>query len=508
MQDILKMVDITKVYPGVVANDHINFTLRKGEVHSLLGENGAGKSTLMNILSGVIRPTGGSIELGGEHVAFETARDAIRKGIGMVYQHFMLVPQLTVAENIMLGIKRAHEPLLQINKAADEIVAFAKTYGMHLDPHTPVWQLSVGEQQRVEIIKALYRGARVLVLDEPTAVLTPGEITELFRMIRMFLDQEFSVIFISHKMDEVLKISDRISVLRRGRLVETLDNTPDLTKRELASLMVGREVNFEVEKCTCKAGKDVLTLQNLCANNNKGLPALKQVSMCVHAGEIVGVAGVDGNGQSELLEVVTGLRNPTEGKVCLNGEDITGHTPRSILEKGLAHIPEDRHVRGLVLDLDIKENFMSNDYYREPHSRKSRLDWPFIRKHTQTNIEKFDVRTPSIDVKVSSLSGGNQQKLVLARELHGEPVIVTAMHATRGLDVGAIEYVHKQIITQRDQGTAVLYISTELDELMTLADRLIVLCHGEIMGEVDPKEVSIETVGLMMAGERLEEIVH
>lgn len=503
---ILEMKGITKVFPGVIANENIDFTLRRGEVHSLLGENGAGKSTLMGILSGVLHPTEGEIILEGEPVRFESARDAIRKGIGMVYQHFMLVPKLTVAENIMLGIKRPKEPLLHIEKAAEEIVAFAEKYGMEIDPFAEVSGLTVGQQQRVEIVKALFRGARVLVLDEPSAVLTPKEIQELFNMIRMLIDQNFSVIFISHKIDEVIEISDRISVLRRGRLVDTIDNE-GLSKHELAGLMVGRDVNFTIQKAACCPGDAVLSLNGVNIWNEKKRQVLKDVSFSVHEGEVFGIAGVDGNGQSELLEAITGLRKLDEGSLCIVGEEIRDKTPRQILEMGLAHIPEDRHARGLVLNMDVKENFIINDYYRTPHTKRSTISWPFIRSHTQENVERFDVRTSSIDVPVSTLSGGNQQKLILARELHGKPVLVAAMHATRGLDVGAIEYVHRRILEQRESGTAVLYISTELEELMNICDRIAVMFRGEIMGIVRPEDVTIQEIGLMMAGTRQEAAV-
>jgi simple sugar transport system ATP-binding protein len=460
----------------------------------------------MAILSGVLHPSAGEIILDGGSVRFETARDAIRKGIGMVYQHFMLVPKLTVAENIMLGIRRPREPLLQLDKAAGEIVAFAKKYGMDIDPFAQVSSLTVGQQQRVEVVKALFRGARVLVLDEPSAVLTPKETIELFNMVKMLIDQNFSVVFISHKIDEVIEISDRISVLRRGKLISTIKNE-GLSKRELAGLMVGRDVSFTVEKAACCPGDAVLALNGVNAWNEKKRQVLKDVSFSVHEGEVFGVAGVDGNGQSELLEVITGLRRAEEGSLCIVGEEIRGKTPRQILEMGLAHIPEDRHARGLVLNMDVKENFIINDYYRNPHTRRSAISWPFIRKHTQEHVDRFDVRTSSIDVPVSTLSGGNQQKLILARELHGKPVLVAAMHATRGLDVGAIEYVHSRILEQREAGTAILYISTELEELMNISDRIAVMFRGELMGIVRPEDVTKEEIGLMMAGTKAETAV-
>jgi general nucleoside transport system ATP-binding protein len=504
---ILEMRRISKIFPGVIANDNIDFNLKKGEVHSILGENGAGKSTLMNILSGVYHPTEGEIYLDGHKMHFESARDAIRKGIGMVYQHFMLVPKLTVAENIMLGIKRPKGLLLEIEQAAEEIVVFAKKYGMDIDPHAIVSSLTVGQQQRVEIVKALFRGARVLVLDEPSAVLTPKETHELFNMIRMLTDKNFSVVFISHKIDEVLEISDRISVLRRGKLVETLENS-DVSKRRLASLMVGREVLFRVERAACCPGDAVLTLEDVNAKNEKGRQVLKNLSFSIQEGEVFGIAGVDGNGQSELLELITGLRRAESGSLCIAGEEVRGKSPRQILEMGLAHIPEDRHARGLVLNMDVKENFIINDYYRNPHTRRNKMIWPFIRKHTQENVDRFDVRTSSIDMPVANLSGGNQQKLILARELHEKPVLLAAMHATRGLDVGAIEYVHKRILEQRETGTAVLYISTELEELMNISDRIGVMFRGELMGIIKPGEIGIEEIGMMMAGTPLEKVHH
>ncbi len=506
MSDMLRMRGITKVYPAVVANKNIDLSVRYGEVHSLLGENGAGKSTLMGILSGVVRPTSGSLELEGKPVRFDSARDAIKHGIGMVYQHFMLIPRLTVAENIMLGMRRKREPLLDIGRAARDIREFAAKYNMEIDPNAVVENLTVGEQQRVEIIKALYRGARLLILDEPTAVLTPQEIRDLFRMIRSFVDAGHAVIFISHKMDEVLEISDRISILRKGEMVHTLDCTEDLSKERLAGLMVGRSVSLSPDRKKASPGAELLRLENVSVLKNKHVYALEDVSFSIRSGEILGVAGVDGNGQSELLELVTGLRRAKTGTVSLKGETINHASPRRLLEMGLAHIPEDRRVRGLVLELDIKENFMINDYYRNPHSNGSRLNWPFIREHASEYVERFSVKAASVDDAVSSLSGGNQQKLVLAREFHGDPIFIAAMHATRGLDIGAIEYVHSQIMAQRDKGSAVLYISTELDELMKISDRLLVLCRGKITGIVDPSETTIEEVGLMMAGRSKEEV--
>jgi simple sugar transport system ATP-binding protein len=504
MDDILEMRQITKVFPGVLANDQVDFSLRRGEVHALFGENGAGKSTLMSILSGLYHPTSGEILLEGKPIKIGSPKDAIAFGIGMVYQHFMLIPQLTVLENIMLGMKQAHEPFLDLKAGAAAITGFSNQYGMDIDPQAKVWQLSVGQQQRVEIVKALYRGARILVLDEPTAVLTPQETEELFRMIRKFTEDGFSVVFISHKIKEVLTVSDRITVLRHGKVVGTI-NRDAASRDELARMMVGRNVSFTVTKGACTPGDAILRLDNVSAENNRGLRALRNISFELHCGEILGVAGVDGNGQSELVEVITGLRKATGGQVMIKGADITNSSPREIMEKDVGHIPEDRRIRGLVLDMDVKENMILHDYHIDPHSQGRFLDWKFIREHAEQLVMEYDVRTPGSATLARNLSGGNQQKLILARELHRNPQLLIAMHSTRGLDVGAIEYIHARMIDQRDAGTAILYVSTEMDELLNLSDRIMVLFHGEIMGIMDTRDVDIQKVGLMMAGaERLE----
>jgi simple sugar transport system ATP-binding protein len=496
---ILEMQAITKVFPGVIANDHISIDLKYGEVHALLGENGAGKSTLMNILSGISHPDEGKILLEGNEVRIESPKDAIRKGIGMVYQHFMLIPQLTVVENIILGMKQPHEPKLDRKGASEKISGFAKRYGMDVDPSLPVWQLSVGQQQRVEIIKALYRGAKILVLDEPTAVLTPQETDELFHMIRNYTDENYAVIFISHKIDEVLEISDRITVLRRGKKMGTVCNA-DISKGDLAKMMVGHDVSFCVDKAPSTPGKPILQLQDVEAVGVKGLPALKKISFTLCKGEILGVAGVDGNGQSELVEVITGLRNVKSGTISIDGVDVTNQSARTILSHSVGHIPEDRQKRGLILDMDLTENLILHDYYTKPHTKRAFLDWHYIHGHALGLIDEYDVRTPSPRVMAKNLSGGNQQKLILARELHRKPQLLIAMHSTRGLDVGAIEYVHRKMVEQRDGGTGVLYVSTEIDEILSLCDRILVMSHGKKMGIVRPDEVTIEELGLMMAG--------
>ncbi|MCK4826466.1 ABC transporter ATP-binding protein, partial [bacterium] len=433
MDYILEMKNIMKQFPRVLANNNISINLEHGQVHALLGENGAGKSTLMNILSGLYRPDSGEIYIEGEKVHFGCSRDAIKKGIGMVYQHFELIPQLSVVENIILGIKQKREPFLDIKGSAEKINEYSRKYSIKIDPYAKVWQLSTGQQQWVEIIKALYRGAKILVLDEPTSVLIPQEIEDLFSMIRQFTKNGYSVIFISHKINEVKEISDIVTVLRNGEKIDTL-STREVSKEELADMMVRRKVSFHVEKGPAKPGNVALRLENVEALNNKGLKALKKVTLELRQGEILGIAGVDGNGQSELVETITGLRKVTAGKASLFNKNVTNKHPKDILEHNLAHIPENRRVRGLVLDMDLKENMILHDYYLPPHTEHSFLNWKFIREHTRSYIKEYDVRTPSEDVFAGKLSGGNQQKLILARELHTKPRILIAMHSTRGLD--------------------------------------------------------------------------
>ncbi len=499
--NILEMKNITKTFPGgVIANKNINLKLRKGEVHTLLGENGAGKSTIMNILSGLYSPDSGNILINEKPVSLNSPKDAIKYGIGMVYQHFQLIPELSVVENVILGIKQRREPFLDIKGSADRILEYSNKYNMGIDPCAMVWQLSVGQQQWVEIIKALYRGARILVLDEPTAVLIPQEIDQLFNMIRQFTAADFSVIFISHKINEVKEISDRITILRKGQKVNTVE-TSEVSKPELAEMMVGREVLFKAYKKKAVPGVPALVLDKIEADNSKGLQALKIVSLAVKKGEILGIAGVDGNGQSELVEVIMGLRKSTSGSVKVMDKDVTNAHPREILDCSVGHIPEDRRVSGLMLEMNLRENLILHDYHTVPHS-KFLLNWKFIKEHAEKLIEDYDIRTPNSDVLAGKLSGGNQQKLILARELHGNPDILVAMHATRGLDVGAIEYVHKNIIAQRDAGAAILYVSTEIDELLNISDRIAVIHSGEIMGIVNPDNVTIKELGLMMAGSK------
>jgi ABC-type uncharacterized transport system ATPase subunit len=502
MSAFLQMKGISKQFPGVLANDNVNFEVEKGEVHTLLGENGAGKSTLMNILYGLYQQTSGEIYLKGQKVDISSPKAAIDLGIGMVHQHFMLIPALSVVENVILGMKPERGNVLDLEGAAEKIVALGKKYNMDIDPWAKVWQLSVGQQQRLEIIKALYRGADLLILDEPTAVLTPQEVEELFIIMRQLTSEGHTVIFISHKLNEVMTISQRVTVLRGGKSAATV-NTKDTSKEELARLMVGRDVFLRMDKKPCNPGETVLEVKGIECLNNKNLQALKNLSLEVKAGEILAIAGVDGNGQSELVESITGLRHVTKGQVFLNGKDMTNKPPRDILEEKVAHIPEDRHRRGLVMNMPIKENFMLMSYYKKPYSKGISLDWNYIETHSKELVEQFNVKCPNIEVQAKNLSGGNQQKVILGREIDREPNLLIAMHPVRGLDIGAMEYVHKRIIEERDRGAAVLLVSTELEEVLSLSDRIAVLYEGEIMGVIENDDnVNIEELGLMMAGSK------
>lgn len=500
MPCLLEMKDIVKDFGALRANDHVNLKVEEGDIHALLGENGAGKSTLMNILYGLYHPTSGTILFRGKPVRLNSPHDAINLGIGMVHQHFMLVPALTVVENIILGMPRRWG-LVDLKTAAQEIQEVARSYGYDVDPFAKVWQLSVGEQQRVEIIKALYRGAKLLILDEPTAVLTPQEVRELFRVVRRLAEDKYTIIFISHKLNEVMELCNRVTVLRHGKVVGTV-RTCDTTKEELARMMVGREVFFKLDKAPCRPGDVVLELDNVEALNEKGLKALKNLSLEVRKGEILGIAGVDGNGQSELAQVITGLRKPVAGRIRLKGRDVTGMGSRFIYEQKVAHIPEDRQAEGLVMDMTIKENLILRQYYQPPFAKGLFLKWPAIKENAVQLMKEYDVRAPHEDFLVKTLSGGNQQKVVLAREVSPQPDLIVAMHPTRGLDVGATEYVHRRLLAERDRGCAVLLISTELDEIMNLSDRIAVIYEGEIMGIVPAEKADREELGLMMAGSK------
>jgi simple sugar transport system ATP-binding protein len=496
------MRGITKRFPGVLANDQIDFAVHEGEVHALLGENGAGKSTLMNVLSGLYRADQGQIFIRGRQVQFNSPRDAIRHGIGMVHQHFMLVPTQTVAENLILG---QSSPRFYINyqKVEEEVAQLSKKFGLAVDPKAKIWQLSVGEQQRVEILKMLYQGANILIMDEPTAVLTPQEVTDLFETLRGMAASGQPIIFISHKLDEVLAIADRITVLRRGRVTATV-NTKDTSKAELARLMVGREVLFRIQKPPAQPGPEILQVKDISCENDRGLPALRQLCLAVRAGEIVGIAGVAGNGQTELAEVITGLRLATGGQVIVQGQDVTNRPATTTIDQGMAHIPADRTGVGSVPNLDLADNLILKSYRRPPIGQGWSINLSLAREQAERLIKQFDVKTPSIDTPARLLSGGNLQKLILAREISRQPKVVIAVYPVRGLDVGAIEAVHQRLIDERNQGAGILLISEDLDELLSLSDRILVIFEGQIVGEVPPEDERIGEIGLMMAGTRVE----
>jgi len=497
---VLELRDITKAFPGVLANDHIDLTLQEGEIHALLGENGAGKTTLMNVLYGLYTQDEGEIFIRGEHVRIEDPNDAIARGIGMVHQHFMLVPVLTVTENVMLGVEPTRNRIfLSRRTAARRVREISEEYGLVVDPDAYIKNLSVGVQQRVEIIKLLYREADILILDEPTAVLTPQEVEDLFEIIQTLVDRGKSVIFITHKLNEVMNIADRITVLRNGRVVGT--TTPEETNQaELAAMMVGREVVLQVEKEPAQRAETVLDVDDLRVMDDRGNLAVRGVSFEVQGGEVLGVAGVQGNGQTELVEALTGLRPPEAGKVQILGSDVTGAPPRRILEQGVAHVPEDRQKDGLVLSFPVANNLVLNTYYVKPFARFVVLDQEEILTEAEKRVRQFDVRTPSVLTPVSKLSGGNQQKVIVAREFSRPIKLLIASQPTRGLDVGSIEYIHGRIIEKRDEGTAVLLVSPELDEVLSLSDRIAVMYEGEIVDIIPAEEATREQIGLLMAG--------
>lgn len=497
--DSMEMRNITKRFPGVIANANVDFDVRAGEVHALLGENGAGKSTLMKVLYGMYAPTEGEIFLNGKKVSIDSPTDAIKLGIGMIHQHFMLVESLTVAENVALGMPSSRGLLTDLDKVSDRILELADIYGLKIDPSAYIWQLSVGQQQRVEIIKALYRGAALLILDEPTAVLTPQEVDEFFVIMRQMVADGHALIFISHKLHEIIDISDRVTVLRDGRKIGT-KITKDITKSELANWMVGREVNLLRNLDPVERGEVRLKLEGVWCENNRGTPALRGVDLEVYSGEILGLAGISGNGQRELAEVVTGLRKATKGKIILEGKDITGHLPGDITERRLSYIPEERMRDGMIKDFTISENLILREHHKSPFSDKGFLMLKTIAKHSENLIERFNIKTPSRETKAGSLSGGNIQKVVLAREISRQPRTLIAAQPSRGLDVGATEYVHAQLLQERKEGAAILMISEDLDEVMALSDRVAVIFEGRIMGILDRGEAVPEKLGLLMAG--------
>jgi simple sugar transport system ATP-binding protein len=499
-QPIVEMRGIVKHFPGVLANDSTDLDLLPGEILGLLGENGAGKTTLMNILYGLYRRDAGVIRLRGEEVHFRSAHDSIARGLGMVHQHFMLVPPLTVTENMILGQPSPRAPFLEDRrKVAQRINTLSERYNLKVDPDAEVWQLSVGEQQRVEILKALYRGAEVLILDEPTAVLTPQEVDELLVIMRSLADDGHSLIFISHKLQEVMTICDRVAVLRDGRRVDVV-MIQDTSRAELARMMVGREVLLRVEKQKAKPGEPQLSVSDLRVRDDRELPALRGVSLEVHAGEIVGLAGVAGNGQRELEDAISGLRFIEGGRVTLCEQDVTNRPPRDIITTGLGHIPSDRYGMGLLGDFSVAENLVLETFYQAPFTRRGFLRENKINANAEALIGEFDIRTPSTTTEAAKLSGGNAQKMILAREISRQPKVLLAAQPTRGLDVGATEYVHQELVRQRDKGMAILLISTELEEILSLSDRIIVLYEGRVVGERSIEVAEVEELGLMMAG--------
>ncbi len=498
-----EMQGIVKRFPGVLANDGVNFSCRVGEVHALLGENGAGKSTLMNVLAGLYRPEAGEIRVGGRRVTFRSPQDAIAHGIGMVHQHFMLVPPHSVAENVVLGLDRPRF-FLNLRTVEEQVAALGELYRLKVNPRAKIWQLSVGEQQRVEILKMLFRGARVLVMDEPTSVLTPQEVGSLFNTLREMTGRGHTIVFISHKLDEVTAIADRVTVLRRGRVTANALPAKDATKSSLARLMVGREVLFHIDKKPTQTGRVVLETHALCALNDRGLPALRDVSVRVHAGEILGLAGVAGNGQRELAAVLTGLHPSTSGTVLFSGVALGRTTRWFEVGQRMAHIPEDRASVGTMPGLSVADNLILRAFKRPPIAAGFAIDRLAVRHMAEKLVDDYQITTPTIDTPTRMLSGGNLQKVILARETSGRPELMIAVHPTRGLDVGATEAVHNLLVAQRDAGVAILLISEDLDELLSLSDRLAVIYEGRIVGEMPTQGADINSVGLMMAGTKVE----
>jgi len=499
----VELREITKRFPGVVANDDVDLTVERGSVHALLGENGAGKTTLMNVLYGLYEPTSGTVAVGGEERAFDSPRDAIDAGVGMIHQHFMLVDPMTVTENITLGNEPRRLGGLAVDREAArrEVVELGERYGFDVDPDAAIEDVSVGVQQRVEILKALYRGADVLILDEPTAVLTPQEVEDLFAVFEELTDQGKTIIFITHKLGEAMTAADEITVLRDGKNVGTVD--ADATSREeLAELMVGREVLLDVERPPTDFGDPVLGVEDLVVTDERGVRAVEDLSLSVREGEIFGIAGVDGNGQRELVEAITGLQTPDSGTITLEERDLTDRSRRQRIAAGMSYVPEDRQEQGLVMDFDLVENGLLGSQHEPPFARNGRIDWGETRGHAAAVIDEYDVRPPDPDAEAESLSGGNQQKFVVGRELERDPTLLVASHPTRGVDVGSIEFIHERLLELRAQGLAILLVSSKLEEVQALSDRLAVIYEGSFVDTVDPDAVTEEELGLLMAGER------
>jgi len=502
---VIEMLNIRKEFSGFVANDNITLQLKQGEIHALLGENGAGKSTLMNVLFGLYQPEEGEIKVKGESVKITDPNVANELGIGMVHQHFMLVDTFTVTENIILGKETTKGGFIDIKTAEEEVRKISERYGLAVDPQAKVANISVGMQQRVEILKTLYRGADILIFDEPTAVLTPQEIKELIQIFKTLIKEGKSIILITHKLKEIMEVCDRVTVIRKGKGIGTV-NVSETNPTELASLMVGRDVVFKTEKTEANPAHEVLQVENLNVKDARGVQAIKNLNLSVRAGEIVGIAGVDGNGQTELIEAITGLRKAESGRVKINGKNVLNFSPRKVTETGLGHIPQDRHKHGLVLNYSVGENMVLQTYYQKPYSKSGVMNFKKIYDKARALIQEFDVRTPSEYTPSRALSGGNQQKAIIGREVDRNPDILIAAQPTRGLDVGAIEFIHKRLIEQRDNGKAVLLVSFELDEIMNVSDRIAVIYEGEIVAIVDPKETTEQELGLLMAGSKKKEV--
>jgi len=500
LQYVIEMLNIRKEFGSFVANDNITLQLKKGEIHALLGENGAGKSTLMNVLFGLYQPEGGEIRVRGEKVNITDPNVANRLGIGMVHQHFMLVEDFSVTENIILGSEPTKVGMISVKSAAKKVQELSELYGLDVDPYAKIEDISVGMQQRVEILKTLYRGAEILIFDEPTASLTPQEITELIQIMKRLIEEGKSIILITHKLKEIMDVSDRVTVIRKGQGIGTV-TTAETNPDELASLMVGRQVEFKTVKGEANPSEEVLNVKDLVVTDFRGIEKVKSLNLVVRKGEIVGIAGIDGNGQSELIEAITGLRKVKSGKVMINGSDLTGQAPRKITESGVGHIPQDRHKHGLVLDFSVGHNIALQTYYSKPISNGGFMNYQKISEKAKEIIAKYDVRTQGENEPVRALSGGNQQKAIIGREVDRNPDLLIASLPTRGLDVGAIEFIHQRLIEQRDKGKAVLLISFELDEVMNVSDRIAVIYDGQIVDTLDPKKTNEQELGLLMAGQ-------
>jgi len=497
----VEMKDVVVRFPGVLANDHVNFTLKQGEIHALLGENGAGKSTLMNVLAGLYRQTAGTVKIFGRPADFHSPKDAIAAGIGMIHQHFMLVPTQTVTENILLGLDDPRF-FMRLNEYDEKVLELENQFGLRVDPQAYIWQLSVGEQQRVEILKVLYRGANILIMDEPTAVLAPQEIDELMNTMRSMTKQGKSIVFISHKLHEVAAIADRVTVLRKGKVTAEGQSMEGVTKEDLARLMVGRDVVFTIEKKPHAPGNVVLAIDNVRAKNDKGVPALRGLSLEIRSGEILGIAGVAGNGQSELAQVISGLRE-CSGSIKINGQEVSNRPPITAIRSGVSYVPEDRTGVGSAPNMSITDNTIMKNYYERPIGNGWSINFPVAQDRAEKLKEQYDILAPSVDTMARTLSGGNLQKVILAREISSEPQLMVAVQPTRGLDVGAIEAIQTLLLEQRDAGTAILLISEELEELLALSDRIAVIFDGKIMGIVDADKADIDQIGLMMTGSSL-----